>query len=32
MRIVASMASMIKEPNWRIEEPNPLKAERSEAR
>ena len=30
MRIVASTASMLEEPYWRIEEPNPLIAERSE--
>ena len=32
MRIVTSMASMLEEPYWRFEEPNPMMAERSEAR
>ena len=32
MRIVASTASMLEEPYWRIEEPNPLMAEQSKAR
>ena len=32
MRIVASMASMLEEPYWRIEEPNPLIAKKSQAR
>ena len=32
MRIVASMASMLEEPYWKIEEPNPLMFERSEAK
>ena len=31
MRIVASTASMLEEPYWRIEEPNPLMAEQSKA-
>ena len=32
IRIVASMASMLEEPYWRIEEPNPLMAKWSEVR
>ena len=32
MRIVPSTASMLEEPYWRIEEPNPMMAEPSEAR
>ena len=32
MRIVASMASMLEEPYWRIEERNPLMAEQSKAK
>ena len=32
MIIVASTASMLEEPYWRIEEPNPLIGERCEAR
>ena len=32
MKIVASMASVLEEPYWRIEEPNPLIAKKSEAR
>ena len=32
MRKVASTASMLEEPYWRIEEPNPLMAEQNEAR
>ena len=32
MRIVASMTSMPEEHYWRIEEPNPLMVERSDAR
>ena len=32
MRIVASMTSMLEEPYWRIEEPNPLMADQSEVR
>ena len=32
MRIVASTASMLEEPYWRIEEPNPLMADLSEGR
>ena len=32
MRIVASMARMLEETYWRIEEPNPLMAKRSEVR
>ena len=32
MRIVASTSSMLEEPYWRIEEPNPLMAEQSEAK
>ena len=32
MRIVASTASLLEEPYWRIEEPNPLIAEKGEAR
>ena len=27
MRIVASTASMLEEPHWRLEEPNPMMAE-----
>ena len=32
MRIVASTASMLEEPFWRIEEPNPLIDKKSETR
>ena len=32
MRIVATMASMLEEPYWMIDLPNPLMAERNEAR
>ena len=32
MRIVASTASKLEEPYWRIKEPNPLMDERREAR
>ena len=32
MIIVASTASMLEEPYWRIEEPNPLMAKQSEAK
>ena len=32
MRIVASTTSMLEEPYWRIEEPNPWMAEKSEAK
>ena len=32
MRRVASAASMLEEPYWRIEEPNPLITEQSEVR
>ena len=31
MRIVARRASMLEEPDWMIEEPNPMMAEQSEA-